>query len=577
MKRLVSLAAVLGLVAGSVMAEYRPSPEVEARCRLALTTPIAHAAPGYNPQFKHLLADAMLAGPQENLMLVGGSRSGKTFTLCKAVAGRAIRTMQQDFTRQAILRLHLKDIAESIGMDTWPKMMRLRYPGVGYRHHSRNSGGWITINCKTRPRQDWPEIWLLGLDDKERVDKVLGKEFCTLYYNECSQISYSAILTSQSRLALRVPGIRNRVYYDLNPVGTGHFTYSLFIEGRKPGGLEALPDPENYVYMYMNPLDNEANVADGYIDRLRAMPEQSRKRFFEGRYVAQLPGALWTLEGIEILRRQPGDPLIPTFERIVVAVDPSGASGEMDEKADEIGLVVMALGTDGHVYLLEDQTGLYAPERWGRIAVELYFKWKADRIIGEKNFGGDMVRAVIQGARIDDKPIGQNVPYRHVDASRGKSVRAEPISAMHDRGMIHHVGEFPLLERELTNFTAAGYKGSKSPNRADAFVWGATELFGNNLPYGLTTYLQERQAEIDKDREAKMSSMVEKLAAGSNLNKVETVPAEAKEPTKGGCPNCGALCIQNVATGGKRCGNCGTQFNIPVLDLKPFNRSSLYK
>ena len=170
------------------MPEFIPTAAQQHDCLAGAGHSLKRAAPGYNPQPKHLLADMMLCGQQDNMMLVGGSRSGKTFTLCKAVASRAIRTMDHDFSRQAILRLHLKDIAESIGMDTWPKMMRLRYPDIGYQHFNKNQGGYIRLRVKTRPKIDWPEIWLLGLDDKERVDKVLGKEFCTLYYNECSQI-----------------------------------------------------------------------------------------------------------------------------------------------------------------------------------------------------------------------------------------------------------------------------------------------------------------------------------------------------------------------------------------------------
>ena len=536
----------------------------------------------------------MLCGQQDNMMLVGGSRSGKTFTLCKAVASRAIRTMDHDFSRQAILRLHLKDIAESIGMDTWPKMMRLRYPDIGYQHFNKNQGGYIRLRVKTRPKIDWPEIWLLGLDDKERVDKVLGKEFCTLYYNECSQISYSAVTTSQSRLALKVHGLNNRVYYDLNPTGTGHFTYSLFIQGRKPGGMESLAHPENFVYMYMNPLDNAANVADGYIERLMEMPEQQRKRFFEGHYVAALPGALWTLEGIEIHRLRPDDPLLPQFVRIVVAVDPSGASGETDEKADEIGITVMGIAANGHVYLLEDLTGLYSPEGWGKVVAEAYFRWQADRVVAEQNFGGDMVRAIIQGVRINGEAVGQNVPVRMVNASRGKSVRAEPISAMQERGMMHHVGTFPMLEQELTNFTTAGYKGAKSPNRADAYVWGATELFGRNLSYGLTEFLANETAKINKEREERMQKAAKNLnvsvapavnaqpgtpdidPAAGEVAKLDAVPEDGKQPTQG-CPKCGALCIAAVPSGGKRCSMCGNQWGKDPLEIATNNRANLFK
>src|SRR5690606_8870536 len=112
-------------------------------------------------------------------------------------------------------------------------------------------------------------------------------------------------------------------------------------------------------------------------------------------------------------------------------------------------------GVDGHAYVLEDATCQMGPEGWGRRAVERYGHWQADRIVGEKNFGGDMVRAVIQMA-------DRNASFKPVNASRGKSVRAEPISALYEQGRVHHVGDFPDLEDQLCNFTASGYVGEGS-------------------------------------------------------------------------------------------------------------------
>ena len=443
---------------------------------------------------------------------------------------------------------------------------------------------------------------------------MLGKEFCTLYFNECSQIPYYAVTVAQTRLAQKVEFtdayrqtrmLTNRAYYDLNPVGTGHWSYRLFIEHRNPDGSGLLPDPEDYVYLYVNPTDNAENVDPAYIKSLMALPEKQRIRFFTGKYVAQLDGALWTQAGINEQRYEPGfaseaelrafgDPKIPAFQRIVVAVDPSGASGEFDIRKDEIGIVVMAIGSDGHVYLLEDLTGLYSPEGWGRMAAMAYFRWNADRIVAEQNFGGDMVRAVIQGVRIDDQPVGHNVPVKLVNASRGKSVRAEPVSAMYERGLVHHVGQFPLLEDEMCNFTNTGYQGPGSPNRADALVWGATELFGRNLSYGLTEYLTNETAKINKDREERMQKAAKNLnvsvapavnaqpgtpdidPAAGEVAKLDAVPEDGKQPTQG-CPKCGALCIAAVPSGGKRCSMCGSQWGKDPLEIATNNRANLFK
>lgn len=161
----------------------------------------------------------------------------------------------------------------------------------------------------------------------------------------------------------------------------------------------------------------------------------------------------------------------------MVAVDPFGASGEFNLRTDEIRIVVAGIGSNGYIYILEDLSGLYSPEGWGRATVEAYMKWLADRVVAEGNFDGDMVRAVIQCVRIDDKTVGSIVPVASVAASRGKAVRAEPMAAMYERGLVHHVGRFPRLEDEMSNFTTAGYRGDGSPNHAPAMVWTATFPF----------------------------------------------------------------------------------------------------
>jgi phage terminase large subunit-like protein len=82
-------------------------------------------------------------------------------------------------------------------------------------------------------------------------------------------------------------------------------------------------------------------------------------------------------------------------------------------------------------------------------------------------------------------------PVKLVTASRGKAVRAEPISALYEQGRVVHApmlaapddirplgAGFPELEDELANFTRDGYVGDGSPDRADALVWALTELSG---------------------------------------------------------------------------------------------------
>lgn len=433
-----------------------------------------HRDGGNNPGFeltpRQKEGNALLAQGQRHTLLPGGARSGKTFLLTRAVVTRALKAPG---SRHAIFRLRYNALRASIWLDTLPKVMRLCYPRVELRQQRQD--GYVAL-------PNGSEIWFAGLDDKERVEKVLGLEFATLYFNECSQIPYSSILTARTRLAQQCDGIEQRAYYDLNPTGTGHWTYREFYEHIDPVSRQPLRTPDQFRQLELNPGDNAANLSPEFLAELAAMPERYRRRFFEGRYVAEIDGALWTLDLIERQRVEAAD--VPEMRRIVIAVDPSGCSGPEDKRSDEVGITVCGLGRDDNGYLLADLSGRHSPEQWGAIATKACRDWHADRIVGEKNFGGDMVRAVIHAA-------DPNAPYKEVNASRGKTQRAEPISAMTEQQRIYFAGRFPLLEDQLANFSTAGYLGDKSPDRADSAVWGFTELMLAETSTGMLDYYRE--------------------------------------------------------------------------------------
>jgi len=164
----------------------------------------------------------------------------------------------------------------------------------------------------------------------------------------------------------------------------------------------------------------------------------------------------------------------PELRRVVVAVDPSG-SKDGDQRADECGIGVAAVGVNGHFYVLDDASGHYSPATWGRRAVQEWQRWQADRIVVEGNFGGEMALQTIRTVRDDDdKPVGANAPLKLLHASRGKAARAEPIAALYEQGRVHHVGNLPELEDELCQWEPAS--GMRSPNRLDWLVWALTEL-----------------------------------------------------------------------------------------------------
>jgi phage terminase large subunit-like protein len=288
----------------------------------------------------------------------------------------------------------------------------------------------------------------------------------TLYYNECSQIPYATVQVANTRLAQKCEGFRQRAYYDLNPVAKTHWTYRLFQEHRAPDSMAALPDPENYASMYLNPSDNLPNLDPDYVRSLDQMSAKQRKRFFLGEYDTELEGALWSWEIIDPYRIAGIDIEWNLLVRIVVAIDPAVSSGQ---DADETGIIVAGLARSGHVVIIADLSGRYKPIEWARVAIAAYRQYRADRIVGERNNGGDMVESNIRA-------VDPLVPFRSVWASRGKAVRAEPVSSLYERGLVHHAGQFTALEDQLLSWIPSQSEDMPSPDRMDSLVYAISDL-----------------------------------------------------------------------------------------------------
>lgn len=435
---------------------------------------------------KQLEALQALGSEATHILLDGGSRSGKTFIWLDLMAFRAMRVPK---SRHAVLRFRFNHVKASIVHDTFPKMMSLCYPGAKY-HLDRTD--WFA------EFENGSQIWFGGLDDKERTEKILGQEYATIALNEVSQIPYASRNLAVTRLAQKCEykddkgierALRLKMYYDCNPPNKGHWVYQLFRQKIDPDTKQPLKDPQHYLSLKMNPRDNAENLPVEYLSNLDNLPARLRVRFRDGEYQEAAPGALWTLELIERYRESE----LPDLQRIVVAVDPSG-SGDTDNSGnDDIGIIVAALGSDGNAYVLEDLTIKAGPERWGGVAVSAFDRHDADVIVGETNFGGDMVRFVVMAAASKPERNKPKPSFKKLTASRGKVVRAEPISALTEQGKVRFAGSFPELEDELCSFTTNGYVGSRSPNRADAMIWALSELFP-----GLVKLPPKEETEVEK-------------------------------------------------------------------------------
>jgi len=229
-----------------------------------------------------------------------------------------------------------------------------------------------------------------------------------------------------------------------------------------------LSNPEKYANVKLNPRDNADNLSSDYLETLEGMSARLRKRFLDGEFADANPNQMFTDENFDTWRVTDG--VIPQLIRVVVAVDPSGSDDADNADNDAIGICVVGIGIDGNAYVLEDCTVKAGPATWANVATTAYDRHQADCIVGETNYGGAMVRQVIQTSR-------PRTPFHAVTASRGKAVRAEPFSALYESGKVRHVGHFNELEEELTGFSTVGYLGDKSPNRADALIWALASLF----------------------------------------------------------------------------------------------------
>ena len=210
--------------------------------------------------------------------------------------------------------------------------------------------------------------------------------------------------------------------------------------------------------------DNAANLADTFLDAVRKTYEGTRlgRQELYAEILDEASGALWNRTLLASCEVDKDD--VPTLNRIVVSIDPAVTS---NAESDMTGIVVAGVDVNGRAYVLEDHTGRYTPQQWAAKAVDLYREHMADRIVAERNQGGDMVRHTLH---TED----ETVPVKLVHASRGKMARAEPVSALYEQDKVRHVKGLNDLEDQMVQWEPLGSTGS--PDRLDALVWAITDL-----------------------------------------------------------------------------------------------------
>jgi len=228
----------------------------------------------FKPTAVQKKALALLKGGAKHILLFGGSRSGKTTVLVMAIIFRALMYAG---SRHLICRYRAKDARSSVLRETLMPWLDNTVGKNRYTYLSHES--MVTLF-------NGSEIWIGGLGDREQADKILGHEYNTIYFNEISQLSYAAVTTAYSRLAMRIKDCRNLFFYDCNPGSPLHWAYKIFVLKKTFLTGEQLEKPELYQSMLLNPEDNKDNLPEDYIsDILDTLPEKQKARFRDGLWV----------------------------------------------------------------------------------------------------------------------------------------------------------------------------------------------------------------------------------------------------------------------------------------------------
>lgn len=315
-----------------------------------------------------------------------------------------------------------------------------------------------------RRRIEFPSGAIGTIYSAEEPDRLRGPQHHKLWMDEIAAWQRMQDTFDMAMLGLRL-GDRPQAVITSTPK-----PYPLVKELIRRSTLE--DDPLGTVVMSVgSTYENRENLAEAFVREVIVRYEGTRlgRQELDAEILDDVPGALWKRAMI-VYRPAPrierGGGAVLDLPSVVVALDPAVTS---NEDSDECGIIVAGRGPDGNGYTVADLSARLPPADWAKRAIRAYHDFKADKIVAEANNGGDLVSTVIQ-------QIDSTVPVELVHASRGKRTRAEPVSALYEQGRWFHTQPFPDLEDQMTTYT--GEPGMGSPDRMDALVWAATDLFG---------------------------------------------------------------------------------------------------
>ena len=371
-------------------------------------------------------------------LLLGGRGAGKTRTGAQWVRGMALGL--PPFAERPVARIAL------VG-ETYADVREVMIEGVSgllTLHESFDRPTWLPA----RRRIEWRNGAVAQAFSSEDPEGLRGPQFSAAWSDELGKWRHPEETWDMLQFGLRLGEHPRQV------VTTTPRPFPL---------LKRLIGDAGTVVSRARTADNAAHLAKGFLERVvkRYAGTRLGRQELDGEMIEERVDALWRREDIERARVTH----LPDMRRIVVAVDPPGS-----HRSGRCGIVVAGLGRDKLGYVIADGTVSAArPAVWAARVAQLYARHQADAVIAEVNQGGDMVAAVLS-------EVNGAIAVREVRATRGKWLRAEPVSALYEQGRVRHVGALPELEDEMCDFGLDGLSSGRSPDRVDALVWALTAL-----------------------------------------------------------------------------------------------------
>jgi phage terminase large subunit-like protein len=367
-------------------------------------------------------------------LILGGRGAGKTRAGAEWVRGIAINDKR---ARIALIGETEQDVRE---------VMVEGVSGLLAVHRDDERPEWTSSRGYLR----WKNGAVAQVYTAENYERLRGPQFSAAWLDELAKWRHAEATFDMLQFGLRLGG-RPRLVVTTTP---------------RPIALlkRIIEDPRTAV-THASTIANAFNLAPQFVETVLARYHGTRlgRQEIDGEIVEERNDALWTRAGIESCRVDAA----PALKRIVVAVDPPASA---KRGADACGIIAAGRADDGTIYVIADESvsGL-TPQGWAVKAAALWRRLQADALIAEVNQGGDMVKAVVHA-------VDPEIPVTSVHATRGKYLRANPVSQLYEQGRVRHVGQFSELEDEMCDFGLDGLSSGRSPDRLDALVWAVSAL-----------------------------------------------------------------------------------------------------